>query len=401
MANQDNNGIESSYLTKPVVILLWLVLCIVAVLFEKTQIAFFLGFVFILTSTSYLWAKVALKNVDFVRHPDHTGVFPGQTFFVNRTIVNNKALPMIWVEIRESCELNEPAGPSPEFIMTRTDYSQNESDSEDIHERFYTMSLVHWYGKVTFPDQWTAHRRGIMRLGDATIRSGDGFGLCVDKKVYDFKTDDRIVVFPALVDVSVSSIVNDMWDTRSRTTGYLEDRSVIRSIRDYQAGDPVRNINMRLLARGQSLKSNVFEIVTPDTILFILDSGSFKNTPDQVFEEILSVTASLIGALAERGIAVSLLIPASEWYAETCTKPSCSESDRYEMLALLAGASKDNGSVCSAPPDWIQEAGKIYYVTAGSSPMNSYGLLRLLPEHKVRMLTPHDLDLYICKGNAV
>ena len=403
MADQSNNnkGVESSYLTRPVALIIWLGLCIVCVMFEKTQLALFLGFVLILTSISYFWAKFALKNVDLVRHSDRYGVFPGQTFSVSRTIVNKKALPLIWVEIHESCDLNEPAGPRPEFIISHQINVGDEKNVINVYERLYTISLVHWFGKVTFPDEWTAHNRGIMRLGRADVRSGDGFGLTSVGKTFDFENDDRIVVFPTLYDVSVSSIVNDMWDTRSRTTGYLEDRSVIRSIRDYQAGDPVRNINMRLLARGQSLKSNVFEIVTPDTILFILDSGSFNNTPNPIFEDMLSVTASLIDALSRRGIAVALFTPASAWYAETCTDPSSTESGRYEMFALLAGVSKDDVPINGVPPEWVEETGKIYCVSAGPSRMRSPGLLGFLPEHKVRMLTPDDIDLYKCKGNVV
>lgn len=397
----NNNGIESSLLTKPAIIFCWLAFCILTALFEKTQIALFLGFIFILTAVSYLWARAALKDVDFGRHADRTGVFPGQTFTVTRTIANRKALPLIWVEIREDCGADDPASAPPASIITHKVYDDKKEDHTDVYERLYTLSLVHWYGRVSFPDTWTAKRRGIMTIGSALVRSGDGFGLCATGKRFDAPAPDRIIVFPALVDVSVASIVNDMWDTRSRTTGYLEDRTSIKSVRDYQAGDPVRNINMRLLARGQSLKTNVFEIVTPDSVLFVLDPGSFAAGHPRQFEEALSITASLIDALTKRGIAVSLMAPASPWYAETCTAPSCGEAARFEMLALLAAAAVKNGPLAGAPPDWVEEAGKIYYIAADPSLVTAPGLLALLPEYKTRITTPEDLHGYCRIRKAV
>ena len=398
--NLNNNGVESSYLTKPISIVGWLVLCVIAALFEKTPIALFLGFIFILTLASYLWARHALKNVDYIWRSDRIGVFPGQTFIVKRTIVNRKALPLIWVEIRESCEADDPAAPPSEFIVMNEEYAENKDTRIRTYERLYTLSLVHWYGQVTFPDEWTAHRRGIMEVGEAIVRSGDGFGLCAVGRPFELPGGNRIIVFPNLVDVSVSSIINDMWETRSRTTGYLEDRTAIKSIRDYRTGDPVRNINMRLLARGQSIKTNVYEIVTPDAVLFILDPGSFRDTTSHVFEEALSVTTSLIDALSRRGIAVSLFVPTSKWYKETCTNPSCAESYRFEMFSLLAAASNMDEPINGLPPDWVEEVGKIYYIAASSSKLTSPNLIGLLPEHKTRIMTPDELDKYRIIGKT-
>jgi uncharacterized protein (DUF58 family) len=304
------------------------------------------------------------------------------------------------VEIRESCAADEPASPPPSSVITRTDLHDADGKEIVVYERFYTLSMVPWYGQVSFRDPWTAHRRGIMELGASFVRSGDGFGLCATGHAYEPASPDRIVVFPALVDVSVAGIVNDMWDTRSHESGYLEDRSAIKSVREYQAGDPVRNINMRLLARGQALKTNVYEIVTPDAVLFILDPGSFRNTDLRFFEDALSVTASLIDALTRKGLSVSLLTPASAWYGETCTTPSCAQADRFQMLALLAAASEKDGPVRGAPPDAAEEAGKIYYIAADAQSVTAPGLLSLLPAHKTRILTPDDLSAYGRAGKA-
>jgi uncharacterized protein (DUF58 family) len=395
--NPDRNGVDSSILTKPAAIVCWLVCCVLAVLFEKTPLAFFLGFVFVLTALSYLWARAALKNVVFTRHTERSGVFPGQTFPVTRTLANEKALPLIWAEICEACEADEPAAPPPSSIITRTLPGDESGKEIVVHERFYTLSLVPWYGKVSFEDHWTAHRRGIMELGASVVRSGDGFGLCATGHTYEPASPDRIVVFPALTEVSAAGIVNDMWDTRSRETGYLEDRSVVKSVRDYMAGDPVRNINMRLLARGQALKTNVYEIVTPDAVLFILDPGSFRGTDARHFEDALSVTASLIDALTRKGLSVSIMTPASAWYGETCTTPSCARADRFQMLALLAAASEKDGPILGLPPGHAEEAGKIYYIAADAKSVTAPGLLSLLPAHKTRILTPDELSAY-CRG---
>ena len=393
-----SNRADSSLLTKPGAIIFWLVLCIVCVLFEKTGIAIFLGFVFVLSLTSFLWARYALKDVDCKLTIDRIGMFPGQLFFVKRSVQNKKTLPLLWAEIRESCTLEDCASPLADVIVKEEIYTgETEKELHSIYERLYTLSLIKWRQSVFFKDEWQATRRGIVEIESTMLRSGDGFGLCAESKIFELSPRPRIVVYPNLVPTSVAGILNDVWDMRSEKDGYLKDRTIIKSVRDYMPGDAARDINMRLMARGQSMKTNIFETVTPDTILFVLDTGSFRQSSQSIFERALSVTASLIDELTKRGIGISLMTPASKWFAETCTLPSSLESDKYHMLELLAAVSQEDEDFSPNIPMPILELGRVYIVCSNAKnltiPLGTFSF----PEHKQLCLEAEDT---VTEGNA-
>jgi len=363
------------------------------------QIAFgvFAGFVFLLTLSSLLWARASLKNVDVELTIDQIGIFPGRIFTVTRIVRNRKALPMLWAEIREPCEPDEPASPLADVVVCGEVLVDPEEGSgitykihKKVYERLYTLSFIRWRQSVIFKDEWQAMRRGIMEAGSLQLRSGDGFGLCAEGRTYTFSVPKRIVVYPRLAPVSALGILNDMWDTRSENDGYLKDRTVIKSVRDYQPGDAARDVNMRLLARGQALMTNVFETVTPDTILFVLDSGSFRSRATDDFERSLSVLASLIDELTRRGIRVSLMTPASKWFPEICTGPSSLDRDRYQMFELLAAASPDDAPLTATAPLPADEPGRIYIVCADLESLTVPPAVFLFPGHKVVGLTAEE-----------
>jgi len=389
-----NSRVDSSILAKPAAIAIWLAICILATMFNQTVFGVFAGFVFLLTLSSLLWARASLKNVDIELTIGQIGMFPGQAFTVTRIVRNRKALPLLWAEIREPCGEDDPASPLADVIVCNevlVDQEEGSANSYKVYkkeyERLYTLSFVRWRQSVFFKDEWQATRRGIMETGTVQLRSGDGFGLCAEGKTYTFSVPKRIVIYPRFAPVSALGILNDMWDTRSENDGYLKDRTVIKSVRDYQPGDAARDVNMRLLARGQTLMTNVFETVTPDTILFVLDSGSFCDRAPDVFERSLSVLASLIDELTRRGIRISLMTPASKWFPETCTVPSSLDRDRYQMLELLAAAARDDAPLTAAAQLPTDEPGRIYIVCADIDNLTVPPAVSLFPEHKVVALT--------------
>ncbi|MDR3296138.1 MAG: DUF58 domain-containing protein [Clostridiales Family XIII bacterium] len=385
---REDDGFLPSLLVHPACIAAWFILCVAAALYGKTALALFLGFIFLLTLSSLVWARLALRDVAFDLQVGRTGLFPGQSFTVARIIRNRKALPLIWAEIRESCSLSDCALPDSRVIVRREDMQGDERVT--LYERLYTASLIKWRHSVRFTDVWEARRRGILRIGEATLRSGDGFGLCAVSRRFSLSPPRQITVYPRLADVSVQRILNDMWDTRSASGGYLKDRSVIKSTRDYAPGDPARDINMRLLARGLSMKTNVHEVVSPDAVLFVLDPASFRAAPPDDFETALSILASLIDALTRRGVAASLMTPASEWFPETCTAPAHDDRGRFAMFELLAAASQKDSAFSgkmSAGPDL---PGRVYYTAYSLPAISSPRVLDSFPEHKTQLLLADD-----------
>jgi len=361
--------------------------CVWTIWASYLLLAVFSGFVSIVALCSALWGHFALRGVGYDCTVPEGGVFPGQSVPITRTIYNGKLLPLLWLELLEPCDPDGPVTPKAEFIVPNPDAI--EENLADAWRCLYSFSLLKWHQTLTFSDAWTATRRGIHRIRKVTVRSGDGFGLCATSTALAPSAMRQIAVYPKLVDVSIDAVLADIWDSRSRSLGYLEDTTLLKSVRDYTARDSARRINQRLLARGGGLKVNQYEIVTPDDVLFVLDAASFREKDSEAFETVLSILASLITGLSRRGIRVGLIAPRSAYFTETYIKPSNEEIGLCRMLELLAAVSADNAPLKIdimlehlAP----EQLGQTYYIAYSESAATSLQLLGHIPPHKAQLL---------------
>lgn len=391
---------QSTFLIHPIAIAVWLLFCVCSAFFGRAELSLFFGFIFAFASCSFIWGRLSLRNLEYDVSVPKTGVFPEQEITVTRKLYNGKLLPLIWLELLEPCDPNGCVAPGEEFI-TENPYVQ-EGESEGKYHALYSFGLLKWRQTLKFSDTWRARRRGIHRIDRVALRSGDGFGLCARNKRIALEPAGRIAVYPALVDVSVEKILNDMWDTRSASNGYLEDITLIKNIRGYTPSDPAKRINQRLLARGQGLNINLYEVVEPNSVLFVLDAASFQKSDPDDLELTLSVIASLIVALSERGVQAGLAVPASDYFGQTCVEPSCGDTSLARMLELLAAAGLND-----PPLEWLdypapELIGQTYYIVHSPESATSLKVLAPFPEHKTQFLafetgtvTTHGTDLRV------
>ena len=378
-------AVRSSFLAHPAAVAFWMILCVAAVLISHIILAVFSGFIFAVTLCSLIWGRLSLRGVRYDISISESGVFPGQSVTLTRTVSNGKFLPLLWLELLEPCNPDGPVAPDGNFIVPDPD--AGDADPGDSWRSLYSFSLLKWYQSLTYSDTWLAKRRGIHRINEVTIRSGDGFGLSAAKCRLTPGTLRQIAVYPRLTDVSVDEILNDMWDTRSRATGYLEDVTLMRSVRDYTTGDPARHINRRLLARGQGLKVNQYPVVTPGNVLFVLDAASFHGQEGRHFEYVLSILASLIVGLSRRGVNVGLIAQRSGHFPQTYVAPSNSETELIRMLELLSAAAPDDppleDPIGSASTESL---GLVYYIAYSENAASSLQSLARFPPHKTRLM---------------
>lgn len=62
----------------------------------------------------------------------------------------------------------------------------------------------------------------------------------------------------------------------ARNHGHSEDMTILKNIRPYQPGDPMKRINWRHLAGSGRMEVNVYEAIMPGA--FVLDLWSFRET---------------------------------------------------------------------------------------------------------------------------
>ena len=373
MHKQDNEIAYSSLLAAPVAIGLFLLACVVSAFVERAALAAFFGFVFTLLLCSYAWGRFSVRKLTYAIDAPSTGVFPGQTIRFTRTLHNQKLLPLIWIEVIEPYEPYGCAAPESRFVAGG--------------RCVYKFSMLRWHQKLSFTDEWAAVRRGVHSIDAVSLRSGDGLGLCVRSKTAWQEPVRRFSVYPKMVDVSVEKVLRDMWETCSASCGYLEDVTLLRSVREYLPSDPAKRINQRLLARGQGLMVNRYETAAPGNVLFVLDAASFAGKDAEHFEEALSIAASLIMGLCQRGIRAGIAVPASMYFPETFVQPSSGRAELLHMLELLSAADQENpplrGPLPVTSPELI---GQTYYVAHNFDDSTDLRLLAPFPAAKVRLL---------------
>jgi uncharacterized protein (DUF58 family) len=148
--------------------------------------------------------------------------------------------------------------------------------------------------------------------------------------------------------------------------GFYTDNTLISSIRDYREGDSFRDVNWRLLAKQDSVQVNVHEKLAMRRVCLMPDLESFVYTtvvesPDgersvqrvvreENMEHMLSILASVIMGVHERGVLCSLVIPAIGDAPAKLVMPLVQEMQVMELLTALAEL-EYHGEETSIPAD--------------------------------------------------
>jgi uncharacterized protein (DUF58 family) len=367
-------------------IVIWLVLCVLCAYYGKSVLGLFFAFMFILALCAYGWGRMSVRRLEYTLSLPQGGVFPGQSLRLTRTLTNHKLLPLAWLEILEPCDPEGCVVPDPQALVPNPK-AVEETPPEDRFRCLSVFGALRWRQTIRYSDDWTARRRGIRAIGEIEVRSGDGFGLYVAHKRLALAASRRLVVYPALAEVSTAKIIQDMWEARAIAQGYLEDNGLIKSVRDYEPGDPANRINQRLLARGQGLKVNRYEVVAPDSVMFMLDSASFAGSEPEPLEATLSILASLFVGLSRQGIQAGLMTPLSRYFPQTCLFPGGDEPLLERILALLAAVGREDPPLTGPVPAFVPElAGQTYYIAFSRQQARALPLLAPFPPHKTRLL---------------
>ncbi|MDR1001471.1 MAG: DUF58 domain-containing protein [Clostridiales bacterium] len=373
------------WITHPCALVIWLLASLLAAWNGWRAMAIFSAFVFILCCSARIWGLASLRRVACDINASHRGLFPGQRLAFNISVQNNKLLPMLWLEILTPYNPEGCIRADSRFVVRL-----GNTDNNPSYYCVYALTHIKWRQIVRFSNERLAAKRGVFEINNVELRSGDGFGLFTLSRRFVLKRPVAIYVYPALVGVSIEWVLKDIWDSRSSSFGSLEDTARVKSVRDYLPGDSARRINQRLLAKGQGLKVNQYELVAPDEVLFIFDSVSFLHAPSPALEESLSILASLICGLQAKGILVGLVVPAASRFPQTYARPSSMPSDLAHMLELLAAVQADAAPIRNIQFMEQNIPGQVYYIAFSYEEAASMNILSIFPPRRCQILVYED-----------
>src|SRR5229473_6341597 len=129
----------------------------------------------LVAGTSRMWERYCLVGLGYRRTLGQQRAFFGEQVPLTIEIVNEKPLPLAWLEIEDTVPglplQLEPAHTGPSHIPGR---------------RLLTMLLsIRWYERVRRHYTVECRARGIHAFGPATLRTGDVFGLTSQETTFE------------------------------------------------------------------------------------------------------------------------------------------------------------------------------------------------------------------------
>ncbi len=288
-----------------------LILIPVASYFRMPYLRIFLILLLFLCLASILWTQKALSSLEISvegkERMSRVSLFPGGKTELDICLKNKGLLPLVWLK------LFLPMG--EKRLLAFSDGGEEQA-----------FAWIMPGQEISYQQEIQALQRGIFAPDQIEVSSGDGFGLKESKKSFQPKSLPCIVIFPELFPVQPKALICRLTELEEARSGIYKDQTLIRTVRDYELHDRAKDINWRQLAKEGKLSVNVREEEDYRRLSLFLDLESFiyeeesfdsdgilrkkRLLEEEGMERMLSLAASLIRALSEKGIYCSLIIPA-------------------------------------------------------------------------------------------
>ena len=286
---------------------------------------------FMLYCVEQIFAKYALRRVEYSRHLSTKHASFGDEVTLELTLTNRKLLPLPWVQIDE--EVDEKLE-LPETATTSTSAHPGRTLLRNIIP-------VGWYHRVKIVYAIHCMKRGFFTFGPTLVQSGDYFRFHVREEVVEDPVD--LVVYPRILPLDEIGIPSrDPFGELVVRQHLFQDPVMIASVRDYAPGDPFRRIHWKATARVARLQTKVFEHTTSTDIAIFLDVRTVKHPfwgeVSQLLEMGCIAAASIANDSVERGYRIGLYV--NHPYPESTTliriRPSSHREHLQRVLQALA-----------------------------------------------------------------
>jgi uncharacterized protein (DUF58 family) len=270
---------------------------VVAATFLATDVTFLAGALLLVGLGAKAWAAMAFAHVEYSRRTSRSRAFCGDELVLESSLANSRPLPVPWVEVWERLPDNlEPEGPKERSFI-------------DPDRVWVSRGLALWpYQRVRWRRRLFCRHRGVFRLGEARLRSGDPFGIFERERSWDDRVD--LLVYPRVVPLRRLALPlhHPSLDVVSPSSP-VADPTRTATVRDYRPGDAQRMIHWPTTARRGSLQVRVLEPATSLHVSLLLDvrGFTFGVYRYELLELTLSALASIAVFLQGQGAPIALL----------------------------------------------------------------------------------------------
>jgi uncharacterized protein (DUF58 family) len=242
----------------------------------------------VIAETGRWWSRSGLRYLELEKHFKPQRLFAGEKTSLTVNIYNHKFLPLIAEWTQELPDGLDASDLSVATLLPR-------------HSSFFIQSEI------------TARRRGFYEIPPSAVTSSDGTGLFS----YQMAIGDicPLIVYPRLEDWSQiglkpSDLIGEMADRRY----ILPDPVKVAGLREYTPDMPARLINWKASAGKDMPMAKMIEPSADYKFCLAVDADIIgeEDAGSNRFEKALSIAASITVWADENGIAVGLVINASQ-----------------------------------------------------------------------------------------
>jgi uncharacterized protein (DUF58 family) len=271
----------------------------------REGLLFIVALILILTAlVSRIWERYCLLGLTYRRQLGQTRAFFGEEVPLTIEIVNDKPLPLAWLEVEDGVPDKQvriaPGGTVPSHIPDRRTLSM--------------LLSVRWYERVRRHYKVRCMARGYLAFGPATIRTGDIFGFV--SRELEVPLEDYLLVYPRIVPLGQLRLPpgDPFGDVPVQRQWLFEDPLRNIGVREYRPGDSPRRLHWKATARApdQHLQVKLFEPTTTHRVMIILNistadqNWSWSGYDPEVLEAAITTAASVANWAEERGLLCGL-----------------------------------------------------------------------------------------------
>lgn len=259
-----------------------------------------INFLIVLAVIFLVWTmmiKKGMKNLTCRRSFSRTRVFEGESGELIEVVRNDGPYIIPWLRVESYISPNIRLGKQESLHVS----------SETFYRSCFTLMP---YQQIKRTHHVRFLGRGVYDLGNASLGAGDLLGMT--RFWRDQQLSTPVVVYPQILDTEelpypLSMVLGEMV-TKART---LSDPFLVRGIRPYQPGDPVKDIHWQASARSEDVLVRVHDHTICTRLLVVFNAQSHDAQWDDYIrpedapavENIIRLAASMCLHALRNGLA--------------------------------------------------------------------------------------------------
>jgi len=267
-----------------------LILIPMALFFNAPALLVISAFLATTLPIAWWWNRTSLNKVAYERTFGERRAFPGEVVDLSLRVVNQKLLPLGWLQVEDRWSMALPPEDGTLF------------PSPTGYEGYFRSAFaVRWFERVNRRYRIRCTRRGFYPFGPARLKSGDVFGLFFRERTEAHL--DWLIVYPQVLPLETLGFPpKEPLGEVKATWRIFEDPSRAVGVRDHQPQDSFRHVHWKATARRQDLQVKVYEPTTSQHLVIFLNVATFLKHWQGIDPGLLERAISVAASIARYGV---------------------------------------------------------------------------------------------------